>query len=161
MSAPAGVKIGPGTVCAQENGTATFSPPLPKLGTKSVVNTVLTTNGTIGGCLGGGVTGGTTALVSSTIVGASCNTFAAGTQGAFHATLTITWNTNTTSTVALQIHAPRGRATSPVLSGTVTDGLFKGLHETATLGFNIGKTGCTGADLSTLPYNQLASTVIV
>jgi hypothetical protein len=43
---------------------------------------------------------------------------------------------------------------------TVTDGLFKGLHETSTLGFNIGKTGCTGADLSTLPYNQLASTVI-
>ena len=121
---------------------------------------MLTTNGTIGGCIGGGVTGGTTALVSSTIVGASCATFAAGTQGTILATLTITWNTNATSTVALQIHAPRGRATSPMLSGTVTDGLFKGLHETATLGFNIGKTGCTGADLSTLPYSQLVSTVI-
>jgi len=47
-----------------------------------------------------------------------------------------------------------------MLSGTVTDGLFKGLHEASTLGFNIGKTGCTGADLSSLPSNQLASTVI-
>ena len=136
----------------------------PQAGTKSAVipgvDTVLMTNGTIGNCIGGGVTGGTTALVSSTIVGASCSTFAAGTQGPFHATLTITWNTNATSTVALQIQAPRGRATSPKLSGTVTDGLFKGLRETATLGFNIGKTGCTSADLSTLPYKQLVSTVI-
>ena len=163
VSAPVGVKIGPGTVCAQETGTATFSPPLPRLtksGGGTVVDTVLTTNGTIGNCVGGGVTGGTTALVSSTIVGASCSTFAAGTQGPFHATLTITWNTNATSTVALQIQAPKGRATSPRLSGTVTDGLFKGLRETATLGFSLGKTGCTSADLSTLPYKQLVSTVI-
>jgi hypothetical protein len=157
------VDSGAGTHCTNASGTATFTPPLPKLGKagdKTVVNTVLTMTGTLDGCTLGGVTSGTTSLVSTLITGASCGTFAAGSTPPIIATLTITWNTQATSTVALRIQAARGRPTSPTLTGTVTAGLFLGLHETSTLGFSLGKTGCTSADLSTVPYTQLTPTDI-
>ena len=158
-----GANPGPGTQCTTAMGTATFTPPLPKLGKigdTHVVDTVLTMTGTLDGCLFGGVTGGTTSLVSTQITGASCGTFAAGSTPPIIATLTITWNTQATSTIALRLETPRSRATSPTLTGTVTAGLFLGLHLTSTLGISLGKTGCTAADLSTAPYKQLTPTDI-
>jgi Fibronectin type III domain len=152
-----------GTHCTGANGTATFTPPLPKLGKasdKNVVDTVLMMTGTLDGCTLGGVTSATTSLVSNQITAASCATFAAGSTPPIIATLTITWNTQATSTIPVRIQAPRSRPTSPVLIGTVTAGLFPGLHLTSTLGFSLGKTGCTSADLSTVTYKQLTPTDI-
>jgi hypothetical protein len=157
------VDTGAGTHCTNASGTATFTPPLPKLGkvgNNPVVDTVLTMTGTLDGCTLGGVTSGTTSLVSNQIKAANCSTFAAGSPPPIIATLTITWNTQATSTIALRIQVPRNRPTSPTLTGTVTAGLFMGLHETSTLGISLGKTGCTSADLSTAPYTQLTPTDI-
>jgi hypothetical protein len=161
-SAPASIRgsLGPGTQCSTETGTATFTPALPNVRSKSTVNTVLTWSGTIAGCLGGGVTGGTTSTVSTQINNVNCSTFAAGATAPVAATLTITWNTQATSTIALQIQSAKGAPTAPLLTGTVTAGLFQGLHVSARLGFSTGKTGCVTDDLSTLPYRQSVPTLI-
>jgi len=157
-SAPITISVSGGTTCAQASGSTTFAPALPKLGVTTTVDSVLTLNGTIGGCVGGGVTGGTMTAVSLPINDVSCNVLVRGTA-IFTTTATITWNTNATSTIALQIQQTK-KITDTTLAGTVTAGLFQGLHLSGLSIYQFPAGACSAVDLSTLTYRQFTSTVI-
>ena len=128
LASPAGAATG--TTCKTSSGKATFNPPLPKLGSKTLVKTVLTATGTLTGCVGGGVTSGSVKTVSAKSPGSNCTTQLAN-KTASKATETITWNTKQTSTVSITLSPVKGKpAANKAVSGVVTAGLFKGLHQT-------------------------------
>jgi len=147
-----------GTVCAAAAGTATFTPPLPILTSKTKVFGNLVAIGTLGKCVGGGVTSAHTKFTSTkSTTGSNCTTLitynptAKPTMG----TEVITWNTGKTSTVALQLHQVKGHATETTVTGTVTAGLFKGSHQTGSLTYTPQPNGCSKVPLKTVTYTQL------
>ena len=155
-SAPvaAGGGSGRGTTCTTASGTSTFTPALPKLGTKAVVDAVLTMSGTVGKCTGS-VTSGTTSSTSTTTDGLNCTVVAAGRLPPILSTLTITWNTGATSTLALVSAQVKGKITETLLSGKVTAGLFQGLRLSAATEFRVPAGVCTRLDLSDLTYVEV------
>jgi hypothetical protein len=148
-----------GTVCSTAAGSATFTPPLPIVSSKTKVFGNLVAIGTLGKCVGGGVTSAHTKFTSTkSKTGSNCTTLltynpkAAPTMG----TEIITWNTGKTSTVALQLHQVKGKATETTVTGTITAGLFKGSHQTGTLSYKAQTNGCTKVPLKTVTYVGLA-----
>ncbi len=158
-SEPFGSTIKGATQCLTQAGTATFTPALPRLGDRTLVDSVLTLSGTIGSCTGGGVTSGTTEVVAAPVA-SNCTTLVAASQPAIVGTLTITWNTNATSTIALELQQVKGKPTQTLITGRVTAGLFKGMQETGTLTYTVPAGGCTTQDLSTLSYKNIEATLI-
>jgi hypothetical protein len=141
-----------GTTCKKVTSTATITPALPPLTSKTTVKNVVTAStGTFGQCSGGGVTSAHFTLKS--VPGktpANCTTLltynpkAVPTSG----TSTTTWNTGATSTVAFKLLAIKGKPTNQTFSGSVTAGLFKGMKITVTFAFTaVPKTGCASTPL--------------
>ena len=156
-SASISIKAGGGTSCASAAGTGTFTPPLPRITDHTMVDSVLTTSGTISGCVGGAVTEATMTTVSLPITGTNCSVFVSGLPAPISATATITWNTNATSTVALEIRQVKGKITSTTLNGSVTAGLFAGLHLSGTSQYAVPSGACVTATLSTLTYKAVTA----
>ena len=168
MVLPIGVIASPagaagGTVCGTSAGSATFTPPLPILTSKTKVFGNLVAIGTLGKCVGGGVTSAHTKFTSTkSTTGSNCTTLvtynptAKPTMG----TEVITWNTGKTSTVALQLHQVKGHATETSVTGTITAGLFMGSKQTGTLSYTAQTNGCTKVPLKTVTYKQLTSSTI-
>jgi hypothetical protein len=152
IASPAGAAAG--TTCKTSTGKATFNPPLPKLGSTTLVKTVLTGTGTLSGCVGGGVTGGSVKTVSVKSSGSNCSTQLAN-KTISKATETITWNTKQTSTIAITLSPVKGKpSTNKAVSGTVTAGLFKGLHQTGLTVFTPATGSCTATTLSSVTYKN-------
>ena len=150
-----------GTVCAAATGSATFTPPLPILTSKATVKGNLVAIGTLGKCVGGGVTSAHTKFTSAkSTTGSNCHTLvtynpkAKPTAG----TEVITWNNGKTSTVALQLHQVKGKATQTTVTGTITAGLFKGSHQTGSLTYKTQPNGCVKVPLKTVTYTQVLGT---
>ena len=155
-----------GTTCATTSGVATFTPPLPPLGSKATVTGSFTAIGTVGKCVGGGVTTGHTKFVSTpTKVGANCTTLITGKDpsGKVSApttgTLTTTWNTGKTSSAKVTLLPVKGKSTERTVTGTISAGMFKGLKTTGVVTYAIPAGFCKTA-LKTLKYSQVGSTVI-
>lgn len=154
-SAPIALSIG-GTSCMDASGTVTFTPPLPKLGSNVLVEDVMTFRGPVSRCSGAsGVTSATLDAVTAPSNRSNCTTFATYRPTPTLGTLTVTWNTQTTSTIALTLHQVKHEPNLALLAGAVTAGLFKGLHATLDIRYEPPKKGCTTTALSTLPFAQL------
>ena len=150
-----------GTSCRTTNGTATFKPALPKLGSATkVLSSVTVVDGKLAECVGGGVTGGSVKLTSKFSKPGNCETLAtSGNTNPTRGIETITWNTNQTSTVGLTLTGVKGTPTQAKIAGTVTAGLFKGLKETGTVLYVVPKRGCTSNPLSKVTVKQVTAQI--
>jgi hypothetical protein len=139
-ASPAGAAAG--TACKTITADAKFAPGLPVLGRNTKVASTVTATGTVGHCSGGGVKSGTV-LSTYRIKSGNCRTLLTYSAAPTSASITITWNTNKTSTAAVQLRAVKGDPTKHTVTGAVTTGPFTGMHITATFTFALlTKKGC-------------------
>ena len=151
-AAPAGAATV--TQCGVAKGTATFKPPLPKLGNSTKVKSKLTSTGTVSGCKGGGVTSGKTKFTqTSASTGANCTTLVQpkATDKPTVGTLTTTWQNGKVST-AKSTAIKQTDATHANITGKITSGLFLGKTLKGTVEFTPESGGCTSKDLSKVTY---------
>jgi hypothetical protein len=147
----------PMTNCKKASGKATFTPPLPQIGsTKKVLSTVKVTNGKEMTCTGGGVK---SAVASATIkfkTPGNCQTLASGSGGAITGQLKLTWNNKKTSTINATLKQVKNHATQASITGPVTAGLFKGDHASQTINFVISSAGgdCVHGPLKYVTFTQ-------
>ncbi|MGO9876637.1 MAG: hypothetical protein ACLPVY_22920 [Acidimicrobiia bacterium] len=165
MMLPVGVMVSPagaatGTTCKTASGTATFTPPLPKIGSTTKVKPTIKVTGTLGGCTGGGVTGGTISATLKQAVAGNCSSLLAGATANIAGTETITWNTKATSTVALKLTGVTKKATETTATGPVSAGLFKGTKQAGTLNYTPLSHGCTTAALVKVSFKQITALTI-
>jgi hypothetical protein len=153
---PTSAQAATGTTCKSATGKAAFTPALPRKGSAAKVFPVLAATGTIGACTGGGVTGGTTRFKSSkSATGQNCTTFGTYNTAVITGTESITWNTRSTSMIALTFHKVSGHPTEASLTGTVASGPFKGMHISGLLGFAFPSGACVSTGLSSFSYKNL------
>jgi hypothetical protein len=150
-----------GTTCKTASGTAKFSPALPILSSKAKVFDVLTATGPVSGCTGGGVTSGTTKVnAPKDKNGANCTTLTTS-KTPTTATEIITWNTKATSTVAIKLSPVAGKPpTTRSLTGTVTAGLFKGMHQSGQVSYTLPAGACMTKALTSVTYKGITPLVI-
>ena len=133
------------TTCKTASGTATFSPALPKIGSKTKVKPTVTIKGAkVSGCTGGVKTGTFNASLKFSVA-SNCDTLLAGAPTGTKGTETITWNTKKTSTVALSLVGVKGHVTQTKASGPVSAGLFKGSKQSGSLNYTLPTGACTTA----------------
>jgi hypothetical protein len=162
MVLPIGLVVSPagaatGTTCKTTSGTATFSPALPKIGNKTLVNSTITVkNGKLGGC-NNGVTAGAVTL-SAKILNANCSALVSPPKNAKPTTGTekITWTpaSKGTSTIPVTLGTVKGHPTETTLSGTVSAGTFKGTKISGTVVYTIPSGACQKTALSTVTFTQ-------
>ena len=154
-----------GTTCAKTSGTATFKPPLPKLGSATTVTPIIVVkNGKISGCSGGGVT---SATFTSRIVfhePTNCEKLLSGdpTTNPPTGKIFTTYNTSQTSTAKVTLKQVSGQPTQTHIVGKVTAGLFLGLHVDQTLSFapKDGFGDCVNTDLQKVTFQQVTPLTI-
>ena len=158
VASPAGAAGG--TTCKTTTATATFSPALPILGSKTKVNTTVTSTGTISGCVGGGVTGGSF-KTSYKLTGENCSVLLAYTGKKTTAPITTTWSNHQTSTGTITLIPIKGSPTKNNVTGVTTKGLFVGLHLTTSYTFTaVPATGCTKTPLAKVSVKGASPVVI-
>lgn len=149
-----------GTSCKSTNGTATFTPALPKLGLSTKVFAKISVSGVIITCTGGGVTSGSVKITTKPKSASNCATLAAYDSTPTTGTEVITWNTGATSTIAVKLIDVKNQPTQLRLQGTVTSGLFKGMKQNVLTQYAVPKGGCVTTGLSTVTYKALGTTTI-
>ncbi len=156
-AAPAGAAAA-GTTCKSFAGTASFNPTIPKLGSGSKVKSVLSGTGSLSGC-SGTVSGGSVKFVSAKSAAENCQTLGTPPTAAIKATEVIAWSNGKTSTVAIKLaEIPGNPVTTQAVTGTVTAGAFKGLHEKARLMYSaLNAGGCVGSGLSKISFQTSGS----
>src|ERR1700674_5185449 len=149
---------GGGTICKSMAGTGMFSPTLPKLTSAAKVRSVLNATGSISGCTGS-VSGGSVKFVSARSAPENCKTLGLPPTAPIKGTEMIAWSNGMLSTIAFKLtEIPGNPVTTQALTGTVTGGLFKGLHEKSKLTYApLGVGGCTSTGLSRITYTSTAS----
>ena len=150
--------------CATFDGAATFSPALPPAGSVKVVRSRIAINrAKLGGCRGSvasGTASGTLTLARATNCTLLITNIASNVATKAKGTLTITWNTHATSTIALTVSfgSLRGEPSLATMTGTVTNGLFEGRQESWTVAWAMKTTECFGgAPLSWLSFTEFAA----
>jgi hypothetical protein len=160
MTAPAGAAGG--TTCKSGTASGAFAPALPPLTSKAKVKDVITATGALKTCTGS-VKAASFKFVSTKSTGSNCSTLLTYTttkSGLISGTLTITWNTKATSTVALTFNDVKGKATTNAPSGKVTAGLFKGSSFKTTFTYKaVPATGCVSTPLSKVSVTIGAITI--
>ena len=165
MALPVGLMASPasaagGTTCKTATGTAKFAPALPPLSSKVKVNEALTAAGTVGGCSGTVKSGTTKVTAPKNKDGGNCTTLATS-KTPTTATEVITWNTSATSTVAIKLSPVAGKpATTRSLTGTVTAGLFKGMHQSGLVSYSLPAGACSAKPLASVVYKGITPLVI-
>ena len=158
-AAPAGAATA-GTTCKSFSGTGSFAPTLPKLGTSAKVKSVLTATGSIASC-SGSVTDGSFKFVSSKSAGENCKSLATPPTAAIKATEVITWSSGKTSTISIKLaEVPLTPVTTQAMTGTVTSGLFQGLHLKGKVMYAALNGGCTSTGLSKISLQASGPIVI-
>jgi hypothetical protein len=158
-AAPAGAATA-GTTCKSYSGTGSFAPTLPKLGSSAKVKSVLTATGSIGSC-SGSVSGGTFKFVSAKSAGENCTTLGTAPAVAIKGTQVITWSTGKTSTISIKLsEVPLTPVTTRSMTGTVTAGLFQGLHLKGKVMYAVLNGGCVSSGLSKISL-QASGPIII
>ena len=143
---PAGAATGP--TCKTFSATGTYTPPLPKIGVKTLINSVNKSTAKLGGCTGGGVTSAT--IVSSFKYKGNCSTFAGLAKGGVTSSPStkFTWSNGKTSTALTTTKSLSKPGVQPAiiqLTTKITSGLFAG---TTSVG-KVQGTAAKGACIST------------
>jgi hypothetical protein len=163
IALPSAGAAGTGTKCTKSSGTATFKPALPKSGsTTKVKPTITVKKAKTTGCSGGGVKSNSFSSKAKFHDATNCDILLGGTPGPHPPTGTITtkWNTGDTSVAAVTLNPVSGQPTMTHVTGTVTSGLFNGLHLDVTLSF-APKTGdCVSSDLSQVTFTNSGNLTI-
>jgi hypothetical protein len=155
------------TQCAKAAGKATFTPPLPKLGSTKKVKSKLTATGTVSSCVGGAVTRGTTKFTqTSTSTGANCSTLVQpkASDPPVKGTLVITWfkgNAAAGKSTASGFAIKQTDATHANTTGKITAGKFKGKAIVGKVVFEAESGGCTQKDLAHVTYKNTPNTKFV
>ena len=152
-----------GTSCTGTSGLATFTPPLPKVGSATTVTPVVTIKGAkITGCSGGGVTSGKFKSKITFHDPTNCQILLNGTAPAHPPTgkITTTWNTGQTSVAKIKLHTVSGQPTQTHVTGKVVSGLFTGLSLDQTLSFTPKTGDCVNTDLSQVTFKQVTNLTI-
>jgi hypothetical protein len=154
----AGAGAAAGTTCAHSTGTATFNPALPKSGSSTTVKPkVIVKKAKTTSCSGGGVTSGVFNSVSKFHTATNCDILLSGKTSPHPPTGTITtkWNTGATSSGTVTLNPVSGQPTQTHITGTVTSGLFMGLHIDQTLSFTPKTGDCVTTDLSQVTFKEV------
>jgi hypothetical protein len=159
MSSPAGAADG--TTCKAGAGSVTFTPPLPDAASTKKVKAVQKRNGTVSGC-SGTVKSGKITGVSPKSTGSNCVTLQTWTNTPTKMTLTIKWNTGSSSTITAQLkEIANVSVTTQTVSGRVTAGLFKGSKLSGKFNYVLPTEGCTkGHPLAKVTYKDVGSMMI-
>jgi hypothetical protein len=160
-AAPAGAAGG--TKCATSSGAATFTPALPILSSKVLVNSTLAATGTVGKCVGGSVTSGHTTF-KQTVKGAgsNCSTLvkpdpkSKGTIGK----LVVTWNNGKTSTSTAFTVKQTKSVTTSTTTGKITAGLFVGSTISGSVKYTTPTGACSAKPLAKVTYVQTGAFTI-
>ena len=153
-----------GTKCGKSAGTATFTPPLPKLGSGTTVKPKIKLSAAkTTRCLGGGVKSAKLTGTQKFHDATSCDILLGGGPPGPHpptGKITAKWNTGATSVVNVTLNAVDGEATQTHITGTVASGLFVGMHLDQTVQF-VPKTGdCVSTDLAAVTFSEVTKLVI-
>jgi hypothetical protein len=160
VTSPAGAAGG--SSCSSGKGSATFTPALPDLSSKTLVKDVLKSTGTVAGCSGTVKSGTLTGVAPASAKGSNCLSIATPTTTPTKITLTVKWNTGATTTIAAQLkEIPKTPVTTQTVSGTVTAGLFKGSKLSGKFTYKLPAGACSkGHPLAKLTYTNVGATVI-
>src|ERR1700690_3123810 len=147
VAGPAGSAV-KGPTCTKFSAKGTYTPPLPKIGVKTLINSVNKSTATLGGCTGGGVTSAT--IVSSFKYKGNCSTFAGLSKGGVVSSPStkFTWSNGKTSSALTTTKALSKPGVQPAviqLTTKITLGQFAG---TTSVGKALG-TAAKGACLTT------------
>jgi hypothetical protein len=149
-----------GTTCKKSSGTATFNPALPNLSKSNTVKPKVTVKKSkTSGCTGGGVTSGVVSSVTKFHDATNCSILLNGTPSAHPPTGTLTtkWNTGATSVANVTLGAVSGQPTQTDINGTITSGLFVGMHLDQTVAFTPKTGDCVSTDLSQVTFKQVTA----
>jgi len=149
-----------GTTCKTNTGTATFTPPLPPLSSKTTVNSTVSSSGKVSNCVGGGVTSGTY-KVSYKVTADNCTKLITYTTKTTTASITTTWSNGKTSVGTITLIPIKGSPTKDNVTGVTKTGLFAGLHLTTSYAFKaVPATGCTSTPLAKVSVTGASPVVI-
>jgi hypothetical protein len=156
-----------GTTCQALRGTAILSPGLPSLGNTAVVRPIISVIGAkVSGCAGS-VTGASASGKLRFAKPSNCTRLitqiTANTKVAATGTVVLTWNTHTTSQIAMTLTfgSVANKPTLATLTGTVISGLFKGTKTSGTIQWSLGTNECFGgAPLTSAAFSGFAPFVL-
>jgi hypothetical protein len=153
-----------GTNCAHSSGTATFTPSLPKLGAGTTVKPKIKVSAAkAAGCKGGGVKSAKLSGTQKFHDPTSCDILLGGGPPGPHpptGTLTAKWNTGATSTMKVTLNSVSGQPTQTHITGTVSAGLFVGLHVDQVISFTPKSGDCVTTNLASVTFAEVSHLVI-
>jgi hypothetical protein len=163
LASPAPAAPPTGLTCTAAKGTATLKPPLARGATTPNKPVISISRATLGGCRS--YNHGALYAHLKFSIARNCKAVLDGKSGGVSGTVHMTWSFGKpTSDIA---HAtlkgiPGKPATSQVLSGTITKGLFKGSKLTAKVGYTIPNDGSRiTKGLSKVTFKLLPGTQLV
>ena len=143
---PAGAATG--LTCTKVTGTATWTPPAPKLGSTKKVKSTVKATGTFSGCTGTkGIKSGKFTFVSKATTAGNCQTLLTS-KKASSATSSVTWSNGKKSVSAKLTVTPAGTATVKITGKVSSGSQFVGKSVNVTTVFSPSNGGCTSKDLS-------------
>ncbi len=162
VAAPAGSAV-KGPTCKTLLANGMFSPALPKIGVKTLVNSTVTSTGKIGGCTGiAGVTGATTSDTYK--YKGNCSTFAGISKGGVTTPgpASIKWNHGPASIVTITTKTLSKPGVQPAiiqLTTKITKGQFAGTTAVSTVKGTAAQGACISTSLGkfTLTGNKPAT----
>ena len=165
VASPAGA-VG-GTTCKTATGTATFTPPLPKIGSAKKVKSYATIEyAKVGGCVGGAVTAAILHAQLQFGTASNCSSLLAGKTANVTGRIKIPWYAGKvfkgTSLIAKAKLTPvKGKPTTQVVSGVISSGVFKGSSLKATTLYTIKAPQCASKALSKVTFALVKNTKLV
>jgi hypothetical protein len=152
-----------GTSCAHTSGTATFKPALPKSGSSTTVKPAVgVKKASITTCTGGGVTSAKFNVKAKFKDKTNCDILLGGTPSAHPptGTITTTWKPKNKSVASVTLNPVSGQPTQTHITGTITSGLFSGMHIDSTISFTPKTGDCLTTDLSAVTFSEVTPLVI-
>jgi hypothetical protein len=161
VAAPAGAAGPLPPTCKAFTGTETWTPPLPKLGDATKVNSTVTLSAKLTGCTGvSGITSGTSSSTTK-VTQQNCTTTVASAGKGAKSTGVVKWNNGKTTTSSDVLTLKSKVGVSPAtfqLVATDTNGVGAGHTTTTTLSVTLNTNACTKATLSKATFHATKST---
>jgi len=162
VAAPAGAAGPLPPTCKTFSGTETWTPPLPKLGDKTKVNSTVTLSAKLTGCSGvSGITSGTSSSTTK-VTQQNCTTTVAAAGTGAKSTGVVKWNNGKTTTSSDVLTLKSKVGVSPATFQLVakdTSGVGAGHTTTTILSVTLNTGACVSATLSKATFHATKSTV--
>ena len=162
-SAPAGAAGPLPPKCKAFTGTETWTPPLPKLGVATTVNSTVKLASKLTGCSGvAGITSGSSTSTTK-ILKQNCTTTVQSAGKGAKSTGKVIWNNGKTSTTANTLTLKSKVGVSPAIFQLVskyTAGIGLGHTTTSTISVLLNKGACVTASLSKATFHATKSTTV-